>query len=79
MARIEKIEHILPIQEAQSVGLKPGDRGYLTFCINWVDKKITQYYRRVGLQPPTTKTVQKWFYADNFPDWAVAFLLNSVQ
>lgn len=79
MARIDKISHILPVQEAQSVGLKPGDRGYLDFCIKWADNKITQYYGRVGLQPPTTKTVQKWFYANNFPNWAVAFLLNSVQ
>jgi hypothetical protein len=76
MARMKLIEPVLPQKEAKAAGLNPGDRGYQKFCINWVEQEISKYYEGTGLQPPVTATVQRWFYADELPDWVAVFLLN---
>jgi len=78
MARVKSIEDILPKQEARKAGFSPECHGYQNFCINYIDRKIKEYYQGTGIQPPTLSTIQAWFYKDNIPDWAVVMFKKNL-
>jgi len=73
MARMQAIAEKLPKVQ----GLILGDHGYKKFCINDAVKKINDFYKDTGVEPPTRKTIETWFYKEKFPDWAIAVLNKS--
>ncbi|MEY2910789.1 MAG: hypothetical protein RLZZ184_98 [Cyanobacteriota bacterium] len=78
MARVKSIEDILPKQEARKAGFSPECHGYQNFCINYIDRKINEYYQGTGIQPPALSTIKTWFYKDNIPDWAVVMFKKTL-